>query len=156
MKCCIKCGEMKSIQDFYCHPRMADGHLNKCKTCVLAYVHRHRLENIDRIREYDRQRGHSQKNKNRVREYYRKNKEKMLAHSKKWAREHKLERAAHIITGNAIRYGRLKRQPCRGCGSEERVHAHHEDYTRPLDVTWLCQGCHGKRHREINEMERSY
>jgi len=33
MKKCIKCGRLISLNDFYKHSGMRDGHLNKCKKC---------------------------------------------------------------------------------------------------------------------------
>jgi hypothetical protein len=33
MKRCIRCGNIKELNDFYVHPQMRDGHLNKCKEC---------------------------------------------------------------------------------------------------------------------------
>jgi hypothetical protein len=52
------------------------------------------------------------------------------------------------------RDGRLTPQPCERCGRED-THGHHEDYSKPLDVNWLCPPCHGERHREINEERRN-
>lgn len=34
MKKCFKCGIEKELDDFYVHPKMGDGHLNKCKECT--------------------------------------------------------------------------------------------------------------------------
>lgn len=45
-KKCFKCGLILPISAFYAHPRMLDGHLNKCKTCTRKDVHERYEENI--------------------------------------------------------------------------------------------------------------
>ena len=35
---------------------------------------------------------------------------------------------------------------CTKCGRQVRLHAHHEDYAKPLCVEWLCPKCHSRRH----------
>lgn len=55
-KVCKKCGRALPISEFYVHKQMGDGHLSFCKECVRARVHKHRENNIERIREYDRNR----------------------------------------------------------------------------------------------------
>ena len=45
----------------------------------------------------------------------------------------------------ALGQGRLHRQPCQVCGAEP-ADAHHEDYTKPLDVQWLCHVHHCEAH----------
>jgi len=47
---------------------------------------------------------------------------------------------------SAIRSGRLVRGPCSTCGTTSNVHAHHTDYAKPLDVTWMCRRCHRAEH----------
>jgi ribosomal protein S27AE len=53
---------------------------------------------------------------------------------------------AHKIVQNEIETGRMTRQPCEVCGAE-RVDAHHDDYSQPLLVRWLCRGHHLQHHR---------
>lgn len=55
---------------------------------------------------------------------------------------------ARWSAANAIRDGRLPRQPCEVCGSP-KTDAHHDDYERPLDVRWLCRECHTQYHAAL-------
>ena len=45
----------------------------------------------------------------------------------------------------ALRSGHLTRRPCQKCW-EMKVQAHHENYAKPLEVTWLCGPCHMEIH----------
>ena len=45
----------------------------------------------------------------------------------------------------ALRKGTVQRKPCAKCECE-KTQAHHPDYSRPLDVVWLCAGCHALEH----------
>ncbi|MFY2608276.1 hypothetical protein [Achromobacter ruhlandii] len=65
------------------------------------------------------------------------------------------KQAAKSEVMKAIRAGSLVRQPCEVCAgnptaSDGRslVHAHHEDYSKPLQVRWLCQRCHHREHHQ--------
>lgn len=58
-------------------------------------------------------------------------------------------RAAGLINMR-VRRGSLERpKNCQQCSRPCRPDAHHEDYTKPDQVTWLCRSCHVKRHIEI-------
>lgn len=58
----------------------------------------------------------------------------------------KLKKDVHLFTNSATRLGILIRQPCEICG-ELKVDAHHDDYTKPMDVRWLCRKHHNEHHR---------
>jgi hypothetical protein len=77
--------------------------------------------------------------------------EKARTSMKRWRTNNPVKVTAHQIVSSAIRRGSLIPCPCERCGCVVNVHAHHEDYTNPLDVIWLCSLCHGARHREIND-----
>jgi hypothetical protein len=36
---------------------------------------------------------------------------------------------------------------CQRCGSTKRREAHHADYSKPLEVEWLCRMCHRMIHK---------
>lgn len=153
VKTCFKCGEEKPLTAFYVHNRMADGHLNKCKDCTLKDVKEHRVKNLARIQAYDRERGSRQTNE-RARELYAQDPERHLAYKKKYIRNNPHKRSAVNKVNNAVRDGRLTKQPCEVCGSTERIHGHHDDYSKPLDVQWLCRKHHSEVHKRINEKSR--
>lgn len=69
---------------------------------------------------------------------------------KAWQSRNVVKRKAHVIAGNAIRDGRLEKQPCEVCG-EAQVHAHHDDYAKPLEVRWLCSKHHNEWHNVHGE-----
>jgi hypothetical protein len=53
---------------------------------------------------------------------------------------------AQLMLREAVLEGRLIRQPCAICGSTTNVHGHHENYSKPLEVQWLCAHHHAKMH----------
>lgn len=134
MKTCFKCGEAKGYGEFYRHPAMADGHLGKCKICTRADVAAHRREN-DHVQEYDRRRARTRKVQKRIQ-----------AVAKNWRAKNPDKARAHSAVGHALRSGKLTRLPCEGCGDGRLVHAHHDDYSKPLEVRWLCPKCHQRHH----------
>lgn len=136
-KRCFKCLLDKPLSCFYKHPQMGDGHLNKCKECTKGDVKRHRAENLDRVRSYDRDRA-----KDPLR------KKLAAAICKRWRQEDRRRTAAHNAVARAIRSGKIIMEDCISCGSPDSV-AHHHDYDRKLDVVWLCQPCHCRLHADI-------
>jgi hypothetical protein len=137
-KRCRECRELKPIEQFYKHKQMADGHLNKCKNCVCSRIRAYRRNN-DSVREYDRERAKTPKVKARIRE-----------NTIRWRKQNPDKYRAQTAIGNAVRDGKLKKQPCEICGSM-RAHAHHDDYAKPLEVRWLCPKHHIRGHHEIQD-----
>lgn len=136
-KSCFKCGESKPLTEFYKHPQMADGHLGKCKVCAKSDVAEHRALNLDKIREYDRERG---KRPERIKS--------ATEQARRWRQEDSRRVAAHNAVARAMMSGKLTRKACERCGRGDS-YAHHESYDRKLDVKWLCQPCHKQRHKEM-------
>lgn len=59
----------------------------------------------------------------------------------------KVKRDAHRLAAKARKAGTLvPPAACEGCGAAKRLLAHHEDYSKPLQVDWLCPVCHAQRH----------
>lgn len=157
MKECKKCGDKLPFTEFYKHKQMSDGHLNICKSCVKARVNQYRSDNIEKVREYDRKRGQLPERKERVRDYAKTDRGRKVNSRAKlnYIQRNRKIRSVHVITGNAIRDGKLVKQAYESCGTNSNIHAHHDDYNKPLIVRWLCAACHSDWHKHNQPLNAS-
>lgn len=136
MKPCYKCLAWKPIEEFYPHKAMSDGHLNQCKECSKKSTSEHYWTHREQHVAYEKEREQTPERHQAKVEYQRKyrvrNREKNLARQR---------------VRYAVRTGRLKRQPCEVCGG--KAQAHHTDYSKPLDVRWLCFQHHRAEHGQV-------
>ncbi len=133
-KRCFKCNKVLPLSEFYKLQRMADGHLNKCKTCTKKDVAANYKKNKKHYQRYETERFQRPERKAKLMEYQ---KTMRMKNPEKYA--------ARYAVQNAIRAGRLTREPCEVCG-DTKSQAHHEDYDKPLEVNWLCFQHHRERH----------
>lgn len=138
MKLCSKCGDRKPLGEFYASKTNADGLLGYCKSCRRAQVIARSRSN-PAVQAYDRFRAKRPERKAHARQV-----------TIKWRRENPEAYRAQTAVGNAIRDGRLaKGEVCEQEGCERTdVHAHHDDYTKPLEVRWMCPLHHHRHHAE--------
>ena len=137
-KTCFKCKKTLPISDFYKHSQMKDGHLNKCKECTKKDMYNDRHFNRRKeILAFDRERANQPHRKEAKAEIY-----------KKWKEQNPERRAAQTKLGSALRSKKIEQLPCFICG--EKAEAHHPDYSRPLDVVWLCSAHHKQAHALVN------
>ena len=133
-KVCFKCGIEKDLSEFYVHPRMKDGHLNKCKECTKRDAHERIVLHPEIVRAYEKKRYSDPKRKECVRR-----------HVAQWSEKYPERKKASNMVNNAVRDGRLlKPDKCEMCNKEGKLHGHHYDYSKPLDVIWLCPECHAQ------------
>lgn len=134
-KICFKCGKRKLVSLFYKHSAMWDGFLGKCKECTKKDVSLNYRANIDQYKKYDTERNKRPERRkaatSRCREYRTENPEKVIAHS---------------LVSRAVKSGKIVKKPCVVCGATSNLEAHHANYEKPLDVTWLCSLHHRHEH----------
>src|SRR5690554_3903326 len=113
-KNCFVCGRTQPLSEFYRHPRMADGHLNKCKECTKRHVRENRRKRHDYYVAFDRERNKTEERIERERKRTierRKDPERRRTFRFPEVSAEQKKRATHAL-GNAIRDGRVTRQPC--------------------------------------------
>ncbi len=157
---CKLCSATSDKVEFY------KGVTSRCKECHKQKVRENRANNPERHRAYDAKRFQDdpkvkarhkryqattagQESMRKAREKWAENNGDVIkAAHQKWLLENPEKRAAHIAVGNAVRDGKLfKPDSCDDCEMPGRLDGHHEDYSKPLDVDWLCRKCHLARHK---------
>lgn len=147
-KICCKCGKEKSLSEFP-YWKNRDKYLARCRECFRE-KYAQRNYKTEHFREYYRKyrEKHAAEESARRKDYNLRNPDKYAANneSKKATTQYK----AGQMLRNAVAAGKIvKPTTCQDCGKEGRIQAHHHDYSKPFDVIWVCQKCHGKRHRMV-------
>jgi transposase-like protein len=113
-------------------------------------VTKHREANLEKIQAYDKARANAPHRVQARKEYVttENGKQARQKANANYRKKYPMKYAAHVITRNHIRDGKLVPwKICSACGSTEKIEGHHDDYTKPLDVRWLCESCHKDWHR---------
>jgi hypothetical protein len=134
-KCCL-CKELKPLDLFNADKTRHDGVQRRCKTCQLA-ANRLWARRNPEVRRAALKRQYS-------------NEVARIGHrSTKTSQREK--KAAHGAISRAIKAGVLTRPTeCNRCQSTKfPIHGHHDDYSKPLSVIWLCSPCHGDEHAAL-------
>lgn len=155
-KVCGRCKEMKLVTAFRPQSQGRPGYSSWCKSCHneanrewdKAHPDRarqHRLKANRKWRSSHPQESYAATNKSKSRnpEKYKAIQRKAeIAHKERFP-ERAAARQAVLI---AVRSGRLVRQTCEVCG-DPQSQGHHDDYSKPLTVRWLCRKHHVEHHR---------
>ena len=160
-KKCHKCNEVKSIAQFYKQKNGLYDRTGECKICrrkrtkIWSDANKERKSEMEKIRckTIDRS-GYNkewrEKNPEYFKQYYVQNKEIRLECNRRFWIKHPERYESYKIYSNARRLGKLMNPgQCQICGNKDRkIHAHHFDYSKPLEVTWVCVNCHKDLHKK--------
>lgn len=149
-KTCYKCRQEKPAVEFTKNKTSPDGLSIYCRECSREYSRAWRAAHPGKAWEYVRE--WRKANPERRREIERKYRSQFTPSERK--QREKMRNAVRSTAWRrlreAIEEGRIhKPSRCEDCGvvfPVEQIHGHHEDYTKPLNVIWVCRGCHQARH----------
>lgn len=155
MKRCFKCGLELPETEFYRHRDMNDGLLGKCKPCTREDVRLNKATNREYYRRYEQLRNLDPQRKAARAEYQKSARGKASADRARKMHEARepFKRGAALMVGNAVRDGKLIKGPCIVCGFPE-TDGHHFDYSKPLEVIWLCRHHHAAYHKIDREVQK--
>ena len=126
----------------------------KVITLIERKNHQNKIKNDWALRNKDRRKQHTKnyrdKNQEKIKKYRSESRDKALIYSKKWDERNPEKRRARTAVMHAINAGIIKKLTCEKCGNI-KVHGHHDNYDKPLEVKWLC----AKHHRELHYISSS-
>lgn len=64
----------------------------------------------------------------------------------------KFKNKVRASTKGAVKRGVIKKEPCRVCGNQ-KSEIHHIDYSKPLEIMWLCREHHMEWHKILNDFK---
>lgn len=134
MKKCTKCKVEKPLLSFWKNKNKKDGHAFACKDC----------ETLARRDLYYRDHDSFL---SLAKKYYRKNKKRLIRLQEERKKRYPEKFAARQVLQEAVRCGKIKKLPCEVCG-DKKTDGHHTDYSKALDVRWLCRTHHAEIHRK--------
>lgn len=155
-KLCTSCLQVKPLEDFYRDQSCVDGRSGRCKPCKskLYSAARLALSEDERrfLNEASARRRDTASPEVRARQLERTRAWRAAPKQKeddkrRHAADYKTQKGlARSLVQTAIRSKKVTRLPCEVCGASP-THGHHDDYSKPLDVRWLCRSHHADHHR---------
>lgn len=132
------CRKIKPLSAFPKNKKRKLGVGNRCKECdakrAKVNYYKKQLHILEKRRQW------YALNRKEIRE--RGNKRSKI-HWRKWYLKNKLKHNAREKLRYAVRRGKIiKPERCPVCKIKENLQGHHPDYSKPLDVEWLCGRCH--------------
>lgn len=146
MKLCLDCQQSKPVEEFCIRQGKPSW---QCRTCAKAYMKDWRQRRAKEIREYNKAYAVANPEWARLKsnKAYQRKKPAAKARVARWKEANPEKRQAHALVRKAVKSGELvKPSVCEDCDRSSRLDAHHHDYTKPLQVRWLCKWCHRKVH----------
>jgi hypothetical protein len=141
MKECYKCKETKPLDSFNKNSRTKDRKNYYCKECCRLYSQSEKGKASQRK---SQESPHGKASRRMVQR-----RDKTLNSRKS---RNKKYNNAHNKVRSAITNGELTPQCCIFCGEVE-TEAHHDDYSNPLDVVWVCKKHHTDIHHNDLKLE---
>lgn len=154
-KKCSVCHEPKPLSSFYAEKRSRDGRAGRCKACHIKNTNAWQASHREQLNLAARARNarNAERNLELKRPSQRRHPQTKLNYQRARRQAFPEKLKAYNAVQRAVRAGEIIRPTaCENCHEEKRLQAHHHDYSRPLDVFWLCQQCHKLAHHFPNEL----